>query len=96
VSHFSQDTECDLFRSGSIKEAFFKTGLLPSVCHTSRDDVLNILRTYVLTDLAYQLIPACQFAALDTLNAVLIDDEFGDYTPCLSEVMLKEQATAQW
>jgi hypothetical protein len=32
---------------------------------------------------------------LDTLNAVFIDGVFGDYTPCLSEVMLKEQATAQ-
>jgi len=94
------DTEFDVFRSGSIREAFFKVGLLPSVHDVSRDDVLNILRNYVLTDLSYQAIPARQFAryliaARDTLTSVLIDGVVGDYTPCLSEVMLKEQATAQ-
>ena len=94
------DTEFDLFTSGSIKEAFFRAGLLRSAHDICRVDVLNILRNYVLTNLSFHPISARQFArylaaALDTLNAVLIDGVLGDYTPCLSEVTLKEQATAQ-
>lgn len=90
----------DLFKSGSIKEAFITAGLLPNVGSVNRVHVLDILRQYVLTDLAFHLISARQFAryltaALDTLTAVFIVGVLGDYTPCLSEVTLKEQATAE-
>jgi len=34
-----------------------------------------------------------QHAALKTLHDVLIDGILGDYTPCLSNVMLKEEAS---
>ena len=100
VSFGKYDTEFDLFTSGSIKGAFVRAGSLQSADDICQADVLNILRDYVLTDLSFHLISARQFsryltAALDTLEAVLIDGVIGDHTPCLSEVTFKEQATAK-
>jgi hypothetical protein len=56
------DSEFNLFRSGSIRETLFKASSLSNVDDVSRPDVLNILRDYVLTDLAYHPISARQFA----------------------------------
>ena len=93
-------TEMDLFCCGNIKQAFFIAGLLPNFPEISRQDVLNILKRYVVEDLRYHPISARQFsrylkAAMDTLQDVLLDGAAGNYTPCMSEIMLKEQASEQ-
>ena len=94
------ETEIDIFCSGDIKEAFFNAGLMPSSASITRIDILRILKQYIITDLAFQPINARQFdrmlkAALHTLQDVFLDGVEGNYTPCLSEIMLKEQATDQ-
>jgi len=91
-------TEVDLFYSGSISSAFAKCGLLPIRPCVKRDDVIDILRRYVLEDLRFHPISARQFAkylkaALTTLSDVLINNILGDYTPCVTDIMLKEQAS---
>jgi hypothetical protein len=98
LSMGSYDTEADLFLCSGMKQAFFKAGLLPSASEASRDDVLDILRKYVLTDLRFHPISSPQFgrylkAANDTLQQVLVDDVIGDYTPVFSNVVLKDQAS---
>ena len=85
---------------GDIKRAFFNAGLLPSATSVSRADILLILKEYILQDLSYHPITARKFArflkaAMDTLQEVLLDGVAGNYTPCMSEIMLKEQATEQ-
>jgi predicted GIY-YIG superfamily endonuclease len=92
-------TENDIFCSRDMKAAFYNCGLLQSATSdVTRADILSILKKYVVVDLAFHPISARQFArylkaAEDTLTAVLVNGVLGDYTPCLSEVMLKEQAT---
>jgi AAA domain len=92
------DTEIDLFCNVNIRLVFEKAGLIPSAAAVDRRHVLDILRQYVLTDLRFHPISARQFgrylkAAMRTLCDALLDDTLGDYTPCLSNVTLKEQAT---
>ena len=60
-------------------------------------DVLRIWRLYVVNDLLYHLISARQFgrylkAADKTLDGLLVKDVMNDYTPCVTDVMLKKQA----
>ena len=91
------ETETDVFCNGSIKEAFVRSGLLRSVDGVTRDDVLYILKRYVVKDLLFHPISARQFgrylkAALATLNDLFTNDVLGDYSPCVLDVMLKEQA----
>jgi hypothetical protein len=93
-------TELDLFATGNIKEAFVTAGLLPSRNVVDRKDVLLILRRYILSDLAFHPITCRQFskyaiAASRTMMEVVLQDTAGSYTPCVSEIMLKEQATQQ-
>ena len=92
------DTEIDLFCNANIRLVFEKAGLVPSSAAIERRHVLDILRQYVLTDLRFHPISARQFgrylkAAMRTLSDALIDDTLGDYTPCLSNVSLKDQAS---
>jgi len=92
-------TEWDLFGSGSLKNAYAKAGLCPDGNSISHQDLLNILRAYVVTDLAYQPITARRFskylvAAWNTLNN-FANDNFCSYTPCISYIMLKDEATGQ-
>jgi hypothetical protein len=91
-------TETDLFSEGNMKDAFVKAGLLEVCNEVSRQSILSILKLYVVTDLRFHPISARQFgkylkAALTTLDDVLVKGVLADYTPCLSEVMLKEQAS---
>ena len=90
----------DLFCCGNIKQAFFIAGLLPSFPEIFRQDVVNILKRYVEEDLTYHPITARHFSrylksAMDTLQDILLDGAAGNYTPCMSEIMLKEQANEQ-
>jgi hypothetical protein len=92
-------TELDAFASGSMKQAFYKTGLISSPNNFTPEDISNILTTYILTDLAFHPISARQFgkyimAAKDTLTD-LMTDRVSSYTPCVTEIMLKEQATQE-
>ena len=92
------ETEMDLFCKGDIKEAFYMAGLVPSSTSITRFDVLQILRKYVIFDLAFHPITARQFSrylqgAMDTLENVLLDGAHGSYTPTMSEITLKEQAS---
>jgi hypothetical protein len=73
LSQCRYTTELDAFASGSMKQAFYKTGLISSPNNFTPDDICNILTTYVLTDLAFHPISARQFgkyimAAKDTLT----------------------------
>ena len=91
-------TETDLFCNGSIKDAFVKAGLLESAENVTRDDLMAILRKYVQKDLSYHPISARQFgrylkAAYTTLHDVFENGVLGDYSPCITDVMLKEQAS---
>ena len=90
------ETELDLFAGGTMKSAFVNAGLVPSV-DVSRADMLRILRTYVATDLAYHPITARRFskfllAAKDTLQD-FVSDTVSSYTPLVTEIMLKDQAS---
>jgi len=90
--------EADLFCSGSVRFAFVQAGLLPADCPVTRADILSLLRSYVVEDLRFHPISARQFAkyikaALRTLTDVLLDDAVDDYTPCVTDIMLKEQAS---
>jgi len=57
-----------------------------------------VVRRYILEDLRFHPISACQFgkyvtAAMSTLVDMMEDRTVGDYTPCVSNVMLKDQAS---
>lgn len=56
-------TEIDLFNTGNMRQAFVTAGLLPSSGVVTRSEVLDIVRRYVVEDLAYHPILARQFAA---------------------------------
>ena len=69
--------------SGSIKEAFARAGLIESGDNVCRHDVLRILRLYVINDLLYHPISACQFgrylkAADKALDDLLVKDVMND------------------
>ena len=91
-------TENDIFCCRDMKTAFYNCGLLQSPTdQVTRADILAILRKYIVRDLVFHPISARQFAkylkaAEDTLNEVLINGVLADYCPCLSNVMLKDQA----
>ena len=61
--------------------------------------MLTILWRYIVEDLRFHPISARQFdkyvkAAMCTLSDLILNDNaVGDYTPCVSDVMLKEQAS---
>jgi hypothetical protein len=100
LSEGTYKTEMDMFAVGSIKEALFVAGLLPSSSVVERNDVLRIMRRYIVEDVAFHPITCRQFgkfvlAAMRTLMDVLVHDVQGIYTPCISEIMLKDQATQQ-
>jgi len=91
-------SEVDLFCNGTMTAAFVKAGLLPNSSSWSRDDVRSILRRYVIEDLRFHPISARQFAkhvkgAMSALTDLITDNAIGDQTPCVSDIMLKEQAT---
>ena len=92
------ETEVNLFCHRTLRDAYIQAGLLSPVDCTTRADILRILRRYVIEDLRFHPISARQFgkylkAAMNTLQDSLTDGVLGDYTPCLSNVMLKEQAS---
>lgn len=92
------ETEMDIFCSVSIAEAMYKAGLLPSISNITRDDILCIMKKYVLADLAYHTISCRQFgwwlkSAMSTFEDVLLNGATGNFLPCLSEITLKDQAT---
>ena len=92
------ETEVDLFMVPNMRYSLFRAGLLQSAETVSQDDIDELLTKYVMQDLRFHPISSPQFgrylkAARDTLQEVLIDDVFGDYTPCVSNVMLKDAAS---
>ena len=59
---------------------------------------MSIVRQYVKRDLLFLPISARQFgrylkAAVTTLNELFFSEVLGDYCPCFTDVMLKEQAS---
>jgi PIF1-like helicase len=91
-------TEIDLFTNSNLRTAFVKAGLFPDNRDVTRDDVLFVLRKYIMQDLRFHPISARQFgkyaiAALTTLLDLLEDKVIHDYTPCVTNVMLKDQAS---
>ena len=90
-------TEVDLFMNSSLRVGFVKAGLFPDGCELTRDHVLQVLRRYVIEDLRFHPISARKFgqyvtAALAALLDLLQDNIVYDYEPCVTNVMLKEQA----
>jgi hypothetical protein len=90
-------TEVGLFLNCNLRVAFVKAGLFPDGCQVTRPHILSVLRMYILQDLRFHPISARQFgkyvtAALSTLVDLLDDNLLRDYTPCVSNIMLKEQA----
>lgn len=97
-SQGSYQCEADLFLGGTIKEAFVKAGLLCSTIGVTRADLMSILNRYVREDLSFHPILARQFgrylkAAVNTLVDLFDHDILGDYTPTVTDVMLKDQAS---
>jgi hypothetical protein len=91
-------SEVDLFCNGAMTTAFIKAGLLPNTSSFTRADVLSILCRYILEDLRFHPISARQFAkyikaAFTALSDLINDNVVGDQTPCVTDIMLKEQAT---
>jgi hypothetical protein len=92
------ECESDLFLDGNIKQAFVKAGLLNSVDQVSRAELMAILRRYIEQDLLFHPISARQFgryvkAASATLHDLFINNVLGDYSPCITDIMLKERAS---
>jgi hypothetical protein len=92
------ETEIDLFMNQTLSMAFVKAGLLPNKSCFTRADVLPILKRYILEDLRFHPISARQFAkyvraASCAVNNVIEGNSVGQYTPCVIDVMLKEQAS---
>ena len=92
------DTETDLFCVGDLKESFRRAGLITSTDIITQDDILNIVREYVTNDLIFHPISARQFckylkSAIETLEDFFWNGTLGDYSPCLSDVALKDQAS---
>ena len=92
------DTETDVFCRGSLKDAFVYVGLLQSSSNISESAILTILKSYIIKDLRFHPISSRQFAkyvkaAFHTLTDVLVGGVLSDYTPCLTDVMLKDQAS---
>jgi hypothetical protein len=64
----------------------------------TRTHLLALLRRYVVEDLRFHPISARQFAkyvkaAMSTLTDLMSDNVVGEYTPCVTDIMLKEQAS---
>lgn len=94
----SYQCEADLFLGGSIKEAFVKAGLLRSTRAVTRQDIMLLLRRYVREDLIFHPISARQFgkyvlSAVNTLVDLFHNDVLGDYSPTITDVMLKDEAS---
>ena len=90
--------ESDLFLRGGIKQAFVKAGLLRLTSDVTRADLISIVKRYVETDLRFHPLSSRQFgrylkAAVVTLHDLFFNDVLGNYSPTLTEVMLKDEAS---
>lgn len=93
----SYECEAQLFLGDTIKEAFVKAGLLNSAVNVTREDIMAILRRYVMEDLLFHPISSRQFSrylkcAVTTMVDLFDGDVLGDYSPTITDVMLKDQA----
>jgi hypothetical protein len=94
----SYETECGLFSTGSVRKSLMKCGVLNNDDPITRQNIMCILKNYVLNDLRFYPISARQFskyikAAFLALEDVLMKGVLDNLNVSFSDMVLKDEAS---
>jgi predicted GIY-YIG superfamily endonuclease len=93
-------TEFGLFSTGSMKASMMNCGILNKSETVSKQQIMSLMKTYVVNDLRFYPISAKRFAkylraALCTLEDVLIKGIVSNHSMSFCDIFLKDEAGTQ-